>query len=102
MIRAPALGVWLLLLPGLCSRPLLAASLTYPPGQQVSGPRPADDTLVCRKAAAQAEQEAGLPQGLLLAIGQQESGQWDAATGQVQPWPFATNAAGESRFFQSG
>jgi hypothetical protein len=37
----------------------------------------------------------------LLAIGQQESGRWDAATGAVQPWPYAANAAGEGRLFAS-
>jgi soluble lytic murein transglycosylase-like protein len=102
MSRAPALALWLLLLLGFAPRPLSAAGLTYATGSSVAAPRPADDTLACRKAATRAEQEAGLPQGLLLAIGQQESGRWDAASGQVQPWPFAINAAGESRFFQSG
>ncbi len=56
---------------------------------------------ICRTAAAGAEQEQGLPPGLLLAIGQQESGRWDAASGEVQPWPYAANAAGEGRLFPS-
>jgi hypothetical protein len=42
-----------------------------------------------------------LPSGLLLAVGQEESGRWDLASGQVLPWPFAINAAGESHFSQT-
>ena len=40
----------------------------------------------CRDAATEAEQAAGLPAGLLLAIGRQESGLW----------PWAINAGGRS------
>jgi soluble lytic murein transglycosylase-like protein len=61
--------------------------------------QPAIPSGACRDAAAIAEQQHGLPPGLLLAIGRQESGRWDAATGEILPWPFAVNAAGESRFF---
>jgi len=64
-------------------------------------PALASDNLVCRDAAKRAEQAHGLPTGLLLAIGRQESGRWDAAAGQVLPWPFSTNAAGVSRYFQT-
>jgi soluble lytic murein transglycosylase-like protein len=101
MIRTPAVGLCSVLLLGLCPRPLSAAGLAYTPEPREFLPKSAGDAQACRKAAVRAEQEQGLPQGLLLAIGQQESGRWDAATGQVQPWPFAANAAGESRFFQS-
>jgi soluble lytic murein transglycosylase-like protein len=101
MIRLAAVALCLVLLLGLCPRPLSAAGLAYAPELKEFLPKPADDTRACREAAVRAEQEQGLPQGLLLAIGQQESGRWDAATSQVQPWPFAANAAGESRFFQS-
>nr|WP_294517555.1 lytic transglycosylase domain-containing protein [uncultured Rhodopila sp.] len=69
-------------------RPLLAAD--------ASG-----DMQVCRRAAVAAEQEQGLPSGLLLAIGQQESGRWNAASGAVEPWPYAANAAGEGRLLSS-
>ncbi len=41
----------------------------------------------CRSAALAFEQSAGLPPGLLLAIGQVESGRLDPATGRVDPWP---------------
>ena len=83
------MAVFMLLAPG--PLPLLAAAL----------PETAGDMQVCRKAAAAAEQEQGLPPGLLLAIGQQESGRWDAGSGSVQPWPYAANAAGEGRLFPS-
>jgi hypothetical protein len=53
----------------------------------------------CTEAAAQAEREAGLPSGLLLAIGRVESGRPDPATGTVVPWPWTTNSAGVGHFF---
>lgn len=55
----------------------------------------------CRSAAQAFEQTAKLPAGLLLAIGQVESGRRDAATGRVDPWPWATNHAGEGHYFAS-
>ena len=55
----------------------------------------------CRAAAAAFEQSAKLPPGLLLAIGQVESGRVDTATGEINPWPWATNNAGEGHFFSS-
>lgn len=41
-----------------------------------------------------AETEAGLPAGLLLAVGKVESGRFDPATGRLVPWPFAVNVSG--------
>ena len=61
----------------------------------------AGNIAACRTAAAQVERAEGLPAGLLLAIGRQESGRWDPASSELQPWPFATNAAGVSHFFQT-
>jgi Transglycosylase SLT domain len=55
----------------------------------------------CRSAAQVFEQSAGLPPGLLVAIGQVESGRLDPATGRVDPWPWAANHAGEGRYFAS-
>ena len=55
----------------------------------------------CRAAAVAFEQSAKLPPGLLLAIGQVESGRADATTGEINPWPWATNNAGEGHFFAS-
>ena len=54
----------------------------------------ADPWVACAKAAAAAEAEAGLPAGLLLAVGKVESGRVDPATGRLAPWPFAVNVAG--------
>src|SRR4051812_1480212 len=54
----------------------------------------ADDWMACRDAIAGAEREADLPAGLLGAIARTESGRRNAATGRVEPWPWAINAAG--------
>ncbi len=58
-------------------------------------------TLSCADAAAIAEQEAGIPKDLLLAIGRVESGRYDPATGRVAPWPWATNSLGIGHIFQN-
>ena len=50
---------------------------------------PADIGAACHDAADRAERQQGLPPGLLLAIGRQESGRWDPKTGQTLPWPFS-------------
>jgi hypothetical protein len=55
----------------------------------------------CRSAIAQAEREAGIPAGLLQAIGRVESGRRDPATGEVAPWPWAINAEGQGQFLPS-
>ena len=55
-------------------------------------------TLSCADAARIAEAESALPPGLLLAIGQIESGRIDG-TGQRSPWPWTINASGLGRFF---
>lgn len=62
---------------------------------------PAGIATACHDAADRAERQHGLPPGLLLAIGRQESGRWDAEVGETLPWPFSVNAAGESRFFET-
>ena len=72
------------MLAALAASPMLAA-----PGVQAA---------VCAEAAATAEREAGVPAGLLLAIGRIESGRRDPESGQVVPWPWALNALGEGRF----
>lgn len=51
----------------------------------------------CAQAAAVAEGTAGIPAGLLLAIGLVESGRTDAA-GARAPWPFAIQSGGAGRF----
>ncbi len=64
-------------------------------------PGAASPILDCRGAAAAFEQSAGLPSGLLLAIGQVEIGRADPLTGRIDPWPWATNHAGEGHYFAS-
>jgi hypothetical protein len=66
-----------------------------------SGVDPVPMTIDCRTAAAVFEQSSGLPRGLLLAIGQVESGRADPLTGRADPWPWTTNRAGEGHYFTS-
>src|SRR5271166_4194125 len=68
---------------------------------QVAEPGPAPPIIDCRSAAQVFEQAAKLPPGLLLAIGQVESGRSDPMTGRAEPWPWATNHAGEGHYFAS-
>ncbi len=55
----------------------------------------------CERAGIAAERAAGLPTGLLLAIGRVESGRWDATRGRMTSWPWAINAAGKGQWFDS-
>lgn len=55
----------------------------------------------CREQAALVERAAGIPEGLLLAIGKRESGRHDPQSGGVLPWPWSVNREGEDRFFAS-
>ena len=64
-------------------------TLASPAWSQAGQP---DPWLACAEAAAVAELDAGLPPGLLLAIGKVESGR--AGPGGVVPWPYAVNVAG--------
>ena len=63
---------------------------------------PPDPTFdLCEAAGTRAEQAAGLPPGLLLAIGRIESGRWDAFRRRAVPWPWTINAAGRGQSFGS-
>jgi hypothetical protein len=55
----------------------------------------------CEQAGRQAERAYALPAGLLLAIGRVESGRWDATRRRVVPWPWALDAGGNGRLFDS-
>jgi hypothetical protein len=55
----------------------------------------------CERAATVAEHAWHLPPGLLLAVGRVESGRWDAARGQLVPWPWSIDVAGQGRQFTS-
>lgn len=68
---------------------------------QVPGTGGAAPGVDCRAAAVAFEQSAKLPPGLLLAIGQVESGRVDVTSGEINPWPWATNNAGEGHYFSS-
>ena len=57
--------------------------------------------VTCQQAVAAAEQSHAIPQGLLGAIAQVESGRRDPATGQFAPWPWTVNADGDGEFFDS-
>ncbi|MEO3474553.1 lytic transglycosylase domain-containing protein [Roseomonas sp. CAU 1739] len=79
------------------------------PRQQVAAravPAPAPPVLsndpwdACARAIAIADQNSGLPPGLLGAIARVETGR-RAPTGGIQPWPWSFNAAGEGRYMAS-
>lgn len=57
--------------------------------------------VTCQQAVVAAEQSHAIPQGLLSAIAQVESGRRDPASGQVAPWPWTVNADGDGEFFDS-
>ncbi len=74
--------------------PLLLSALLL-----LAAPARAGDPMAqCRAAIAAAEREAGIPAGLLHAIGRVESGRRDPATGEAGSWPWAINAEGQGRF----
>jgi hypothetical protein len=81
--------------------PLLGVLLSLAPCALATERDAASPVVDCRGAAAASEQSAGLPPGLLLAIGQVESGRWDPIAGRTDPWPWATNHAGEGHYFNS-
>ena len=82
--------------PGRLALLLCLALLTAVPGRAFGG---AGET--CRDQAARAESAAAIPPGLLLAIGKRESGQFDAQTNGVLPWPWTVNREGEDHIFES-
>ena len=54
---------------------------------------------LCDSAVAAAEDSLRLPQHLLQAIAEVESGRPDPASGRLQPWPWTINADGVGAFF---
>ena len=81
----------LLILPGLA----LAQPRVRPPAPPALPP---GDAHACLRAIAEVEPRSGLPMGLLGSIALVESGRADPAGGAARPWPWAWNAAGESRY----
>ncbi len=55
----------------------------------------------CARLTAQAERANGLPNHLLNAISQVESGRWHAPSGAILAWPWAVTAGGKGRFLPS-
>jgi len=63
------------------------------------GPVPPAASAQCRAAIAAASSQGRLPDGMLMAIAQVESGRPEAESGQLQPWPWTINAEGVGEFF---
>lgn len=81
-------------------RLLALLALVIAPVPALGTPTPsADAGLACRAAISAAEREAGVPPGLLQAIGRVESGRRDPVTGQFAPWPWTINAEGRGMYF---
>jgi hypothetical protein len=72
-----------------------------PMGSGVLAAPAGGDANACERAGVAAEQASGLPAGVLLAIGQVESGRWDSERGRVTAWPWTINAAGKGQWFES-
>ena len=64
-----------------------------------SGGSPSADTGICIREILDAQTRHGIPDNLLLAIGLQEAG--TRRNGQYTVWPYAVNAAGTGRLFDS-
>jgi len=56
---------------------------------------------LCGSAITAAEDAARLPQNLLEAIAEVESGRPEPSSGRLQPWPWTINADGVGAFFAS-
>ena len=78
--------------------PLLFALLLCARPAQAAETQPIAD---CHTAASAYEVATGLPTGLLLAVGQVETGRPDPQTGRVEPWPWSTDESGEGHYFAS-
>ncbi len=70
-------------------------------GSAASEPSLGGGGKLCTQAINSIEQQMNLPRHLLLAIGRVESGRRDPATGRVEPWPWAMDAAGAGRLFDA-
>ena len=76
----------------------LFAATWFAGGVARAEPAPAT---VCEAAGTEAEQRHGVPAGLLNAIGRVESGRRDPISGQLAAWPWAINAEGRGKLFDS-
>ena len=86
-------------------RPVAAAAVRVAPVQEpapreAAPPRPATgDAGLCVRAILDAQDRYGIPDNLLLGIGLQEAG--TRRGGRLTVWPWAVNAAGEGRMFDT-
>ena len=78
-----------------------AAPRAATPAAAVIPPPSNDPWDACARAIAIADQNSGLPPGLLGAIARVETGRRHPTNGSVQPWPWSFNAAGEGRYMAS-
>jgi len=66
--------------------------------RQAGGASPGQE---CRRAIANAERMAGIPDHLLAAIAHVESGRRDPQTGVVDPWPWSINVEGTDHIYDT-
>jgi hypothetical protein len=78
---------------------LLIAFLALVPPTRAS--QPSDPAAACLRAAAEAEQRWDLPENLLRAIGEVETGRRDPSTGGILPWPWSIDVSGTGYVFAS-
>ena len=62
---------------------------------------PSTPSVFCQAAIGATEEKLAIPKGLLAAIGLVETGRRDAALGQIAPWPWSINVAGEDHVFMT-
>jgi hypothetical protein len=79
----------------------LAVTVCCQPGIAARADPPDAAFSSCERAGVAAEQAAGLPPGLLVAIGQVESGHRDPLLGRVIPWPWTIDVAGKGQWFET-
>jgi hypothetical protein len=75
----------------------LAALLALP----VSYSAHAESAADCEQAGHSAEQRYVLPSGLLLAVGQVESGRWDPRLGRIVSWPWTVDNNGHGQLLNT-
>jgi len=93
--------------PGACLAAALAAVIALgappatamPPAALPPAGMPQPARSACEQASRRAETAAGLPAGLLRAIGRVESGRYSATLGRTAPWPWAVDFAGTGVLF---
>jgi hypothetical protein len=78
---------------------VLLAALAFIPS--APGSQPSDPAAACLQAGAEAERRWDLPQHLLRAIGDVETGRRDPDTGRVLPWPWSIDVGGTGYVFSS-